>query len=149
MKKRPEYSKIETGKNMRRLREAKHLTAEQVREYMQLGSVQAVYKWERGECFPQADNLMALALLYEVKPEMMMVQQKQSAFEGVFFYPNTNMEKIRIRRMERYYFWFLPLLRTGIISDRQTAGFLRRRLRSMDQKEVLVSEDCMVTVLPL
>lgn len=146
MKKRPEYSKIETGKNLRKLREERHLTAKQVRDYMQLGSVQAVYKWERGECFPQADNLMALALLYEVKPEMIMIQQNKSAFDGVFSYPNANMEKIRIRRMERYYFWLLPLCGTAIISDRQTAGFLRRRLLSMNQKEILVTEDCMVIV---
>ena len=38
-------------------------------------SRQAIYKWEKGMCFPQADNLMALAKLFGVNPNDIMVEK--------------------------------------------------------------------------
>ena len=61
---RPEYNFKTIGRNLKNLRRACNLTVEDVREYMQLGTVQAIYKWERGEGLPQADSLMALMHLY-------------------------------------------------------------------------------------
>lgn len=69
MKYRPEYDLHVVGANLRRLREAKHLSVEYVREYLMLGSVQAVYKYERGISYPQADTLLALMHLYDAAPE--------------------------------------------------------------------------------
>ena len=57
------------GKNLKRLRENKELTVEEVREYLRLGSVQAVYKYERGESYPQADTMFALMQLYGASVE--------------------------------------------------------------------------------
>ena len=65
MKQRPEYDPKIIGMNLRRLREEKHLTVEQVREYLCLGSVQAIYKYETGVGYPQADTMLALMELYE------------------------------------------------------------------------------------
>ena len=56
-------------KNLKRLRENKELTVEEVREYLRLGSVQAVYKYERGESYPQADTMFALMQLYGASVE--------------------------------------------------------------------------------
>ena len=42
MKHRPEYDRNLIGKNLRRLREAKNLSVEEVKEYLRLGSVQAL-----------------------------------------------------------------------------------------------------------
>ena len=61
---RPEYDIQVIGQNLRRLRETNHLTVEEVREYLCLGSVQAVYKYERGKGYPQADTMFALMELY-------------------------------------------------------------------------------------
>ncbi len=61
---RPEYDKEVVGENLRRLREAKHLSVDDVRKYLCLGSVQAVYKYEKGKSFPQADTMFALMELY-------------------------------------------------------------------------------------
>ncbi len=44
-------------------------------EYMGFESTQAVYKWEAGKCFPQADNLIALAMLYNVSPSELLVAE--------------------------------------------------------------------------
>lgn len=64
MEVRPEYDFKVIGRNLRTLRLANHLSVEDVRDYMQLGTVQAVYKWERGDGLPQADTLIALMQLY-------------------------------------------------------------------------------------
>ncbi len=61
---RPEYDMKVVGHNLRRLRMAKHLSVDDVREYLCLGSVQAIYKYERGKSYPQADTLLALMELY-------------------------------------------------------------------------------------
>ena len=61
---RTEYDLKAIGRNLKHLRESRHLTVEQVREYLCLGSVQAVYKYESGTGYPQADTLLALMELY-------------------------------------------------------------------------------------
>ncbi len=65
MKYRPEYDLKVIGENLRRLREEKSLSVDEVREYLRLGSVQAVYKYEKGKSYPQADTMFALMELYE------------------------------------------------------------------------------------
>lgn len=74
---RPEYDMIEMGRKMKYYRELRGFTVEDVREYMQFSSVQAVYKWESGKCFPSADNLVALAELYQVNPIDLMPKRKK------------------------------------------------------------------------
>lgn len=69
---RPEYDMKAMGHKMKYYRKLRRLTVEDVRIYMQLSSVQAIYKWENGMCFPSADNLMALAELYQVSPVELM-----------------------------------------------------------------------------
>ena len=51
---------------MRAIRQERKISVKQVMEYMGFESTQAVYKWEAGKCFPQADNLIALAILYQM-----------------------------------------------------------------------------------
>lgn len=65
MRHRPEYDMKVIGQNLRRLREAKNLSVEEVREYLCLGSVQTVYKYEKGKSYPQVDSMFALMELYE------------------------------------------------------------------------------------
>ena len=62
---RPEYDMKQIGQNLRRLRISKKLSVEDVRKYLCLGSVQAIYKYEKGKCCPQADTMFALMELYE------------------------------------------------------------------------------------
>ena len=52
MKFRPEYDFRIIGKNFKKLRLANKMTVEDVRRYMRLGSVQSIYKWERGDSLP-------------------------------------------------------------------------------------------------
>ncbi len=74
MKRRPEYDARRTGQNPRKFRRRCGYTAEQVRDYIGIGTVQAVYKWERGDSFPALENFFALAELYDVLPDEILVK---------------------------------------------------------------------------
>ena len=68
MMERPHFDLAASGQRMREIRRDRNISVRQVMEYMGFESTQAVYKWEAGKCFPQADNLLALAVLYHVNP---------------------------------------------------------------------------------
>ncbi|MBP5330894.1 MAG: helix-turn-helix transcriptional regulator [Lachnospiraceae bacterium] len=53
-----------TGERIKELRKACNLKVEDVAEFMGFESVQAVYKWQRGESLPTVDNLFALSRLF-------------------------------------------------------------------------------------
>lgn len=53
-----------TGARIRELRMAHHLRVEEVACFMGFESVQAVYKWQRGDSLPTVDNLYALSRLF-------------------------------------------------------------------------------------
>ena len=60
---------------MKEIRKQRNISVKQVMEYMGFESTQAVYKWEAGKCYPQADNLVALAILYKVSPMELLVEE--------------------------------------------------------------------------
>lgn len=74
---RPEYDMVVVGRNLKRLREAHHYTVEQIKDYLMLGSVQAVYKYERGQSYPQADSLLALMELYNASIQEIVCEHKE------------------------------------------------------------------------
>ena len=83
---RPEYDFEVIGNNLKRIRKENHFSVEQVRNYLQLGSVQSIYKWERGESLPQADSLIALLDLYGVKDlHQLVVEESQELSSSVFY----------------------------------------------------------------
>ena len=65
---RPHFDIVASGARMKEIRRQRNISVKQVMEYMGFESTQAVYKWEAGRCYPQADNLLALAKLYNVSP---------------------------------------------------------------------------------
>ncbi len=82
---RPEYDFRVIGSNLRKLRLANAMTVEDVREYMQLGTVQSVYKWERGDGLPQADSLIALMQLYGVSNINTITEEGDELSSYLFF----------------------------------------------------------------
>jgi transcriptional regulator with XRE-family HTH domain len=76
---RPEFDLRASGARMREIRISRNITVKQVVAYMGFESVQAIYKWEAGKCFPQADNLMALARLYNVNPAELMIEEDRES----------------------------------------------------------------------
>lgn len=72
---RPHFDIAASGERMKEIRRQRKISVKQVVEYMGFESTQAVYKWENGKCFPQADNLVALAMLYQVNPSEFLVEE--------------------------------------------------------------------------
>ena len=72
---RPRFDIVASGARMKAIRKQRNISVKQVMEYMGFESTQAVYKWEAGKCYPQADNLVALAILYHVSPMELLVEE--------------------------------------------------------------------------
>lgn len=72
---RPHFDIVASGARMRAIRQERKISVKQFMEYMGFESTQAVYKWEAGKCFPQADNLIALAILYRVSPMELLIEE--------------------------------------------------------------------------
>ena len=72
---RPHFDMVASGERMKEIRKQRNISVKQVMEYMGFESTQAVYKWEAGKCYPQADNLVALAILYNVSPMELLVEE--------------------------------------------------------------------------
>lgn len=66
------------GQELRRIRKERQISVERVREFLQLESTQAIYKWESGKCFPQADTLIALCKFYDVNPMVLFGEAEAS-----------------------------------------------------------------------
>lgn len=74
MRKRPHFDIIASGAQMKKICKEKNISVKQVMEYMEFESTQAIYKWEAEKCYPQADNLIALAMMYQVNPMDLLVE---------------------------------------------------------------------------
>jgi transcriptional regulator with XRE-family HTH domain len=70
---------------MKEIRQQRHISVKQVMEYMGFESTQAVDKWEAGKCYPQADNLVALAILYNVSPLELLVEEDMASSSSRFW----------------------------------------------------------------
>lgn len=83
---RPQFDIVASGRRMRDIRKMRNISVREVVEYMGFESTQAIYKWEAGKCYPQADNLVALARLYNVSPMELLVEEdnisSSSDFKG-------------------------------------------------------------------
>ena len=97
---RPEYDMRQIGRNLRRLRERKNLTVEQVREYLCLGTVQAVYKYETGKSYPQTDTMFALMELYDA--DLHDVIGESNELSPVHFSGLVNLMLIPYFRLHRH-----------------------------------------------
>lgn len=73
-----------TGKRLRDTRKKNGIKVSTVCDYMGGISEQAVYKWERGACLPTIDNLLALAHLYHVRMEDLLVYEEAELASSYF-----------------------------------------------------------------
>lgn len=93
MKYRPEYDMKVIGENLKRLREAKSLSVKDVQEYLRLGSVQAIYKYENGKGYPQVDTMFALMELYEANLSDIIYKYETDIFRFI----NVDQELVSVR----------------------------------------------------
>ena len=62
-----------TGENIAALRKAKGLSVRDVQAFFGFETPQAIYKWQHGTALPTVDNLVALAALFEVSVDALLV----------------------------------------------------------------------------
>lgn len=68
----PEIDLIETGKNITKLRKEKGLSRQDLADLLYLRYC-TVWTWETGKRSPEIDNLIALAFLFNVKLDDLLV----------------------------------------------------------------------------
>lgn len=69
----PVIDLIETGKNIKRIREASGISVRDIQNILGFTNPQAIYKWQNGECLPTIDNLVILAAVLGVTVDEILV----------------------------------------------------------------------------
>ena len=64
----PLVNAVETGKNIKRLREEKGITVKELQKIFGFDTPQAIYRWQRGEILPCLDNLLVLMCFKKYRP---------------------------------------------------------------------------------
>ena len=69
----PVIDLIETGKNIKRIREASGISVRDIQNILGFTNPQSIYKWQNGECLPTIDNLVILAAVLGVTVDEILV----------------------------------------------------------------------------
>ena len=62
-----------TGRNIARLRENAGMTVRDLQAVFGFSTPQAIYKWQRGDAMPTLDNIVALAAIFSVTVDEIIV----------------------------------------------------------------------------
>ena len=73
----PVINPVATGARIKELRVLNHLRVEDISDFMGFENPQAVYKWQRGDSLPSIDNLYALALLFGVNIDDIIIGSRK------------------------------------------------------------------------
>ena len=71
----PAIDMVRTGCNIARLRKASGLSVRDLQRILGFTTPQAIYKWQQGRALPTLDNLVALAAVFGVKIDDILVYQ--------------------------------------------------------------------------
>lgn len=95
----PTINLRETGVNLHQIMDKRGITPKDIKEYLNLGSIQTVYNWCNGLNMPTVDNLYALSQLLQVSiDEIICGNRKAIIPEAIVI-----IENPRIRRLYAYY----------------------------------------------
>ena len=67
-----------TGENILRMRESRGFSVRDLQQFFGFDAPQAIYKWQRGQTLPSVDNLFALAALFRVSIDEILVPVSNS-----------------------------------------------------------------------
>lgn len=74
----PAIDMAATGRNIARMRENAGLTVKNLQDIFGFATPQAIYKWQHGTAMPTLDNLVALALIFGVPMDDIIVVDKDT-----------------------------------------------------------------------
>ena len=69
----PAIDMAATGRNIARMRQNAGLTVKDLQIFFGFATPQAIYKWQHGTAMPTIDNLVALAMIFEVSIDDIIV----------------------------------------------------------------------------
>lgn len=69
----PAVDMVRTGQNIGRLRRQAGLSTADLQSALGLSSPRAIFKWQRGDCLPTVDNLVAMAALFHVRIDDILI----------------------------------------------------------------------------
>ncbi|MBR5659026.1 MAG: helix-turn-helix transcriptional regulator [Lachnospiraceae bacterium] len=69
----PAIDMAATGRNIIRMRRAAGMSVKDLQAVFGFATPQAIYKWQHGTAMPTVDNLVALALIFGVSIEEIIV----------------------------------------------------------------------------
>ena len=74
----PTINLRETGVKLHRIMDKRGITPKDIKEFLNLGSVQTVYNWCNGQNMPTLDNLYALSQLLQVSMDDIICGNKKA-----------------------------------------------------------------------
>ena len=66
-----------TGRRIKEVREKKGITVKTLQTFLGFNEPVSIYKWQRGECLPTFDNMYAMACLFGVGIDDLLVGNRQ------------------------------------------------------------------------
>lgn len=95
----PTINLRETGINLHRIMDKRGITPKDIKEYLNLGSIQTVYNWCNGINMPTVDNLYALSQFLKVPIDAIICGNRKAIMPE----PIVIIENTRIKRLYAYY----------------------------------------------
>lgn len=65
----PRIDMVQTGQNIIQLRQQRGLSVRDLQDMFGFATPQAIYKWQHGTAMPTIDNLLVLAMIFQVHME--------------------------------------------------------------------------------
>ena len=94
----PTINLRETGINLHRIMDKRGITPKDIKEFLNLGSIQTVYNWCNGLNMPTIDNLYALSQLLRVPIDVIICGNRKTIMPELVV-----IENARDRRLYTYY----------------------------------------------
>lgn len=95
----PTINLRETGINLRRIMDKRGTTPRDIKEFLNIGSIQTVYNWCNGLNMPTVDNLYALSQFLQVPIDEIICGNRKAIIPE----PIVIIENPRSRRLYAYY----------------------------------------------
>ena len=73
MKDLPTIYMVKTGKRIENLRKESGFSVSELQEYLGFNTPQSIYKWQKGKVVPTVDHLVALASLFGVTMDEIII----------------------------------------------------------------------------
>lgn len=69
----PVIDMVATGRNISKMRQNAGLSVKDLQDFFGFATPQAIYKWQHGTAMPTIDNLVALAMIFGVSMDDIIV----------------------------------------------------------------------------